>query len=94
MYSLCHILQVFSSSIAVFLCAKLVKYRLNMRALRRGEAEAEEMQHSNGVKHQETTAANYHSRDDQNGDSSGDTELRNRYNLRTATRSTISNGHI
>ena len=95
------LLQVFSSSLAVFLCAKLVKHRLSLRPGKENSDsnrhDESETKHSNGEITSNGGNDSIHDHVDNHVDngSTGDSpSIRNRYSLRNAAKSQVSNGHM
>ena len=94
------LLQVFSSSLAVFLCAKLVKHRLSLRPgkenLDSNCHDESETKRSNGKTTSNRGSDSIHHVDNHvyNGSTGDSPNIRNRYSLRNAAKSQVSNGHM
>ena len=92
-------LQVFSSSLAVFLCAKLVKHRLSLRPgkenLDSNCHDESETKRSNGKATSNGGSDSIYHVDNHvyNGSTGDSPNIRNRYSLRNAAKSQVSNGH-
>ena len=95
------LLQVFSSSLAVFLCARIVKHRLSLRPgkenLDSNCHDESETKRSNGKTTSNGGITSIHDYVDNhvyNGSTGDSPNIRNRYSLRNAAKSQVSNGHM